>query len=183
MRILAIMIGSDSDLPQCIEGFAYLLEMKAQGKVAIVSTDTDSIHRHHDTTIENLCDHANLSRVDGIIAGAGMAAHLPGMLDSFARYQLRNDKVVIYAVAFEGKTEEETLAAILSIEKVPGHQMVFTREHVGSDGFLLACKKAVEEPLPLITVKNPPPHQKRSIEQVYQAAISMVEKSKKEISQ
>lgn len=167
MRRIAIMIGSDSDLPQCLAGLAYLEGEERRGNVNVFAVWTNSVHRHMTTTFE----HAECGDADVIIAGAGKAAHLPGMVDSYLRYERKNTKTVIIGVAFKGSTERATEAAVLSIAEVPGTQVVFKEEWVGSDGFLKACVFASRETLPTIKLKEPPPPQTRMLHESIEASI------------
>ena len=78
-----------------------------------------------------------------MIAGAGKAAALPGILSSLLLYQ--NKRIPVIGVAFEGKTAEETLAAKLSIEQTPSDTIVLDENHkafFGPTGFFGACVHA-----------------------------------------
>jgi len=71
-----ILIGSDSDLPVVEEAVKVLKEMGVGAKL-----DISSAHRNPEKTVE----YARSARDDGfevIIAAAGLAAHLPGVLAS-----------------------------------------------------------------------------------------------------
>lgn len=73
---VAIIMGSDSDLPIMQEASSILDEMQISYELTIVSA-----HR----TPERMIDYARSARDRGIqviIAGAGGAAHLPGMVAS-----------------------------------------------------------------------------------------------------
>ncbi len=76
-------------------------------------------------------------------------------------------------VAFEGKTEEDTLAAILSIKKVPGTQVVY-KDHqgdfIGEDGFRRACHFAVNGKLPEIKLPTPKLTKTRTIREAAELA-------------
>jgi phosphoribosylcarboxyaminoimidazole (NCAIR) mutase len=154
---VGIMLGSKSDFKQCIDGFKLLKLAEERKLIKLVqvrknkTVNVNSIHRHNRATRKNLRKMIKAG-VDVIIAGAGKAAHLPGMLDSDLRYELRNSHVSIIAVAFEGKITKDVLAATLSISEVPKHQMIFTRNHRGANGFLLACKKAIAGDFPEISL-------------------------------
>ncbi len=119
-----------------------------------MSVMINSIHRNTMDTINNLnkLDRWKEYATDVLIAGAGMANHLTGTADAYLRHYLRNDRIKVIGVAFRGKTDEDTMAAILSIEKVPCTQVIFNREFVGSEGFLKACKLAVEGDIPEIKI-------------------------------
>jgi 5-(carboxyamino)imidazole ribonucleotide mutase len=71
---IGIIMGSDSDLPTMKEAIAVCVEFGVEYEVAIVSA-----HR----TPERMVEYAQLAHQRGIkviIAGAGGAAHLPGMV-------------------------------------------------------------------------------------------------------
>jgi 5-(carboxyamino)imidazole ribonucleotide mutase len=71
-----ILIGSDSDLPVIDDGVKFLKETGVPFKI-----DISSAHRNPEKTVE----YAKKARQEGIeviIAVAGMAAHLPGVLAS-----------------------------------------------------------------------------------------------------
>lgn len=71
-----IITGSDSDLPVMSEAAKVLEEFGIEHKITI-----SSAHRSPDRTEEILVD-AGTSGVKVIIAGAGMAAHLAGVIAS-----------------------------------------------------------------------------------------------------
>ena len=74
--IIGIIMGSDSDLPTMKEAIAICEEFKVPSEVAIVSA-----HR----TPQRMFEYAQTAHQRGlkvIIAGAGGAAHLPGMVAS-----------------------------------------------------------------------------------------------------
>jgi 5-(carboxyamino)imidazole ribonucleotide mutase len=73
---IAIIMGSDSDLPIMSEAADFLTEIGVEFEITVVSA-----HR----TPKRLFDYAETARERGIsviIAGAGGAAHLPGMVAS-----------------------------------------------------------------------------------------------------
>jgi phosphoribosylaminoimidazole carboxylase, PurE protein len=72
--VVGIIMGSDSDLPTMVEAIAVCEEFHLPHEVAIVSA-----HR----TPERMFEYAKTAHLRGlkvIIAGAGGAAHLPGMV-------------------------------------------------------------------------------------------------------
>ena len=74
MAKVGIIMGSESDLPVMQEAIDILKEFEIETEVDIVSA-----HR----TPEKMMDYGNQARQRGlkaIIAGAGGAAHLPGMI-------------------------------------------------------------------------------------------------------
>jgi phosphoribosylcarboxyaminoimidazole (NCAIR) mutase len=172
MRRIAIIIGSDSDLPQCQEGLKFLVQMVVDGKAEVIEVITASIHRNTEFVLQKLCDLGG--KIDVLIAGAGWANHLTGTADAYLRYYLRDQGIVVIGVAFEDeKSAIHTQAAINSILHVPGTQVVFDNLEnlfVGSTGFLLACQFAVEGELPIIKLKDPKPPITRTLEEALEAS-------------
>jgi 5-(carboxyamino)imidazole ribonucleotide mutase len=74
--VVGIIMGSDSDLPTMQEAIAICEEFNVPVEVAIVSA-----HRTPDRLFE-YARNAHLRGIKVIIAGAGGAAHLPGMVAS-----------------------------------------------------------------------------------------------------
>lgn len=166
---IGIMIGSDSDLKQCREGLWWLNELSPT-QVVVEAVITNSIHRNTTSVLDNLEDYP----VDVWIVGAGMANHLTGTADAYLRYALKRRTPVI-GVAFEGKTLEDTEAACLSIERVPGTQVIFDRKKfVGAAGFLHACRYAAEGNFPEIKLTDGKPVQVRTLPDAIAAAEQLI---------
>ena len=73
---VGIIMGSDSDLPVMSAAADFLSELEIEYEITVVSA-----HR----TPDRMCEYAQTARKRGIgviIAGAGGAAHLPGMVAS-----------------------------------------------------------------------------------------------------
>ena len=168
MRTIAVMIGSDSDLPQCKEGFEYLARIVESGETEITAVITSSIHRNTHAVLRCLED-LRYEDVTALIVGAGCANHLTGTCDAFLRHTLRDRRIVVIGVAFEDKQDQyNTQAAVLSIVKVPGNQVVFDN-FVGAEGFLRACQFAVKGELPEIRLKSVEPVVRRTIQEALEA--------------
>lgn len=71
-----VLVGSDSDLPIMEEGFAFLKALDVSYEI-----DISSAHRHPDKTVKYARE-AREKGVEVIIAAAGLAAHLPGVVAS-----------------------------------------------------------------------------------------------------
>lgn len=175
IRRIVVMIGSDSDLKQAHKGLECLYQCEREGLVIIEKVYTNSIHRNTLLVLWRLFMIWAFSRfvkkIDCIIIGAGMANHLTGTCDAFLRNGLRDDKIVVIGVAFAGKNWDETLAAIVSIQQVPGTQVMFDQTtHVGTEGFLYACKQAVGGELKRIDLKPVKPGVQRSLAEARAAA-------------
>lgn len=163
MRKIAIMIGSDSDLPQTLEGLQWLQQ---QPLVEVISVMTNSIHRNTENVLRNL-NYLVDDGVSVIVVGAGMANHLTGTCDAYLRYGLANTQVHVIGVAFTGKQPEHTQAAVDSIKYVPGTQVVMDADgepFVGSEGFLAACQRAATLDLREIVPAKPKVVEARSLE-------------------
>jgi len=164
MRRIWVVVGSDSDLLQCTEGIEYL---QSEGRP--VQVWTMSIHRNTQEVLEFLSCRSHWSDADILIVGAGWANHLTGTCDAYLRHTLRDDRIVVIGVAFEDHNSQiHTLAAELSITEVPGTQVAFKDESdevfVGADGFLRACKFAVNGELPQIKLPDLRPPHERSLQ-------------------
>lgn len=164
-RRIAIIIGSDSDLPQCKKGFDKLFQAFDQGRIEVVEVVTGSIHRNTEFVLAKV--RSWVGKVDIIIAGAGWANHLTGTIDAYLRYELQDNQIVVIGVAFEDKKNIfHTIAAVNSIVYVPGTQVVFD-ERRGEEGFFSACVVAIYSEIPIITTKTPKPPQERGFLEAY----------------
>jgi phosphoribosylcarboxyaminoimidazole (NCAIR) mutase len=177
MRKIGIMIGSESDLPQCHDGLRFLAKAEEEGLCRVIVFITSSIHRNTEDVLKFLRDYTDenengdgpYDKVNIWIVGAGWANHLTGMVDSYLRYNRKNYARVI-GIVFDAKNEEKNLAAFLSIEQVPGHQVIFDRkDFFGPAGFLNACRlAAIGGFTGGIVLKDPKPTKVRSL---YEAII------------
>lgn len=104
---IAIIMGSDSDLPIMREASAYLDEQQIPYEMTIVSA-----HR----TPERMIEFATTAHKRGlkvIIAGAGGAAHLPGMVASLT-------PLPVIGVPIKSRNSIDGWDSILSILQMPG---------------------------------------------------------------
>ena len=111
--MVGIIMGSDSDLPIMQEAIDILESFDIQIKVDIVSA-----HR----TPEKLFDYsknAHLRGIKVIIAGAGGAAHLPGMVASLS-------PLPIIGVPVKSRNSIDGWDSVLSILQMPGGVPVAT---------------------------------------------------------
>jgi 5-(carboxyamino)imidazole ribonucleotide mutase len=124
---VGIIMGSDSDLPVMAETAAILKKLG-------VSTETTIVSAHR--TPARLVDYATAARSKGlqvIVAGAGGAAHLPGMVASHTVLPVIG--VPIQTKAFNG------LDSLLSIVQMPGGIPVATvAVNGGKNAGLLAAR-------------------------------------------
>jgi len=110
---VAIIMGSDSDLPIMQEAIDILKEFKIEMEVDIVSA-----HR----TPEKLVDFSTSAHKKGfsvIIAGAGGAAHLPGMVASMS-------PLPVIGVPVKSRNSIDGWDSVLSILQMPGGVPVAT---------------------------------------------------------
>lgn len=112
MPDVAIVMGSDSDLPVMREAELVLNELGVSNSVAIVSA-----HRTPDL-LHNFASNAVAEGFSAIIAGAGGAAHLPGMVASLTPLPVIG--VPISATKLNGHD------ALLSIVQMPAGVPVAT---------------------------------------------------------
>lgn len=146
MRRVGVMIGSDTDLPQCIPGLEYLIQKEKEGIIKLTWEDTSSEHRNPKNTWNRIKEYAEQpweTRVNALIVGAGSANVLSGSTDAKLRNWWDELTIKVYAVAFESSLLN-TLAAVLGIIQTPGHNMIF-RNYIGQSGFLRACMDTVND--------------------------------------
>jgi len=113
MAKVGIIMGSDSDLPVMQEAVNILKEFNVKTEVDIVSA-----HR----TPEKLFDYAKNAHSRGIrviIAGAGGAAHLPGMVASMS-------PLPVIGVPVKSSNSIDGWDSVLSILQMPGGVPVAT---------------------------------------------------------
>ena len=125
--LVGIIMGSDSDLPVMREAKEFLDEFGVSNTVEIVSA-----HR----TTRKMVDYANSAKRNGIrviIAGAGGAAHLPGMVASLTTLPVIG--VPVRTKSLDG------LDSLLSIAQMPPGVPVATVAINGAkNAAILACQ-------------------------------------------
>jgi phosphoribosylaminoimidazole-succinocarboxamide synthase len=132
---VTVVVGSESDLPQVKDGICWLEEEGITVDVNVISC-----HRN----VRDLSSFVGRLSANIVIAGAGEAAALPGIIKSQLSC-LGYSHIPVIGVAFKGKDEKADMAARLSIENLPGQPVELSdsgQAYFGSDGFLLACKAA-----------------------------------------
>jgi len=113
MSKVSVIMGSDSDLPIMKEAIEILQSFDIETEVDIVSA-----HR----TPEKLFDYAKNAHLRGInviIAGAGGAAHLPGMVASMS-------PLPVIGVPVKSRNSIDGWDSVLSILQMPGGVPVAT---------------------------------------------------------
>ena len=104
--IVSIIMGSDSDLPVMKKAAEILEEFKITTEVTIVSA-----HRTPDRLFD-FAKNAHLRGIKVIIAGAGAAAHLPGMVASLS-------PLPVIGVPIKSSNSLDGWDSILSILQMP----------------------------------------------------------------
>lgn len=104
--MVSIIMGSDSDLPIMKKAAEILEEFKIEFEVTIVSA-----HRTPDRLFD-FAKNAHLRGVKVIIAGAGAAAHLPGMVASIS-------PLPVIGVPVKSSNSLDGWDSILSILQMP----------------------------------------------------------------
>ena len=113
MAKVGIIMGSESDLPIMQEAIDILKDFKIETEVDIVSA-----HR----TPEKMMDYGNQAHLRGlkpIIAGAGGAAHLPGMIAAVS-------PLPVIGVPVKSTNSIDGWDSVLSILQMPGGVPVAT---------------------------------------------------------
>ena len=124
---ILIILGSDSDLPIMEDGLNFL---KAIG--APFTLDISSAHRHPEKTVA-LAQKAREQGIEVIIAAAGLAAHLPGVVAS-------HTTLPVIGIPLKGDALNG-LDSLLSIVQMPKGVPVAT---VGVNSSRNACILACE---------------------------------------
>jgi 5-(carboxyamino)imidazole ribonucleotide mutase len=104
---VGIIMGSDSDLPIMKDAAVFLTSVGVEVEVTVVSA-----HRTPDRLVE-YSKNAELRGLQVIIAGAGGAAHLPGMVASISN-------LPVIGVPVKSRNSIDGWDSILSILQMPG---------------------------------------------------------------
>lgn len=149
---IGIIMGSDSDLPVMSGGAKILEELGVNFELTIVSA-----HR----TVEKMIDYAKTAEergIDVIIAGAGGAAHLPGMVAALTHIPVIG--VPVKSSNLNG------LDSLLSIVQMPGGVPVATVAINGAKnaGILAAKIVAIKDEKIKETVKEYMKNMKEEVE-------------------
>src|SRR5512136_3436975 len=123
---ILIILGSDSDLPTMEDGLNFLKTMGVP-----YALDISSAHRHPEKTVA-LAQKAREQGIEVIIAVAGMAAHLPGVVAS-------HTTLPVIGVPTSGGALKG-IDALLSIVQMPKGVPVGTVGlDAGKNAAILAC--------------------------------------------
>ena len=113
MKQVGIIMGSKSDLPIMQDAVDILKEFGLEAEVKIVSA-----HRTPERMYE-YAEHAKKNGIKVIVAGAGGAAHLPGMVASITT-------LPVIGVPIKSRNSIDGWDSILSILQMPGGVPVAT---------------------------------------------------------
>ena len=113
MAKVGIIMGSNSDMPVMQEAVSILHDFNIETEIDIVSA-----HRTPDKLVE-YAKNAHLRGINVIIAGAGGAAHLPGMVASMS-------PLPVIGVPVKSRNSIDGWDSILSILQMPGGVPVAT---------------------------------------------------------
>jgi phosphoribosylcarboxyaminoimidazole (NCAIR) mutase len=176
MRKIAVILGSKTDLPQCVAGLKLLKAAIEAGEVELYMGQViiSSIHRATDDTLNLVSELSSGADVDVLITGAGWANHLTGVCDSYLRYGLDDAKINVIGVAFEDPNDStHTATAIASIIHVPKTKVIYQDANgifCGGDGFARACQYAVSGELPEIKLPEPVSQERLSLDEAIAVA-------------
>jgi len=113
MAKVGIIMGSNSDMPVMQEAVKVLHELQIDTEIDIVSA-----HRTPDKLVD-YAKNAHLRGINVIIAGAGGAAHLPGMVASMS-------PLPVIGVPVKSRNSIDGWDSVLSILQMPGGVPVAT---------------------------------------------------------
>ena len=113
MAKVGIIMGSNSDMPVMVEAISILHDFNIETEIDIVSA-----HRTPNKMID-YAKNAHLRGISVIVAGAGGAAHLPGMVASMS-------PLPVIGVPVKSSNSIDGWDSILSILQMPGGVPVAT---------------------------------------------------------
>jgi phosphoribosylaminoimidazole-succinocarboxamide synthase len=137
---IQVVLGSRTDLEQARAGIQWL---QSQSHITS-SVNIISCHRNPEE-LRNFADSAAARNADVVIAGAGKAAQLPGVLKSWLVHF--GNLTPVIGVAFQGKDDTDEFAARLSITEITGQPVELNSDghaYCGSEGMEEACRAAVK---------------------------------------
>jgi len=138
MSKIAIMLGSDSDLPVLEKGFKVMDKLGLQFELRILSA-----HRTHEA-VEAYIKSFDEKGIDLVIAGAGKAAHLPGVIAA---------QTVKPVIGLPIRASLDGVDALYSIVQMPGGIPVATVGINASDNAVLLAAEMLALKDPELTAK------------------------------
>jgi len=151
---LDVIFGSKSDYT---EDIAVIIEEINQMPDVCVTIYVISCHRHPQI-LREFADRYPEREGRWVICCGSMAFALPGVLKACFNYL--NKKIPVIGVALEGKGPADLEAAMLSISCLPGKSVIMELDadpYVGAEGLRKACIYAINNPVPEMEIKDPPP--------------------------
>jgi phosphoribosylaminoimidazole-succinocarboxamide synthase len=158
---VAIIVGSNSDLKPDIAAAIQTARTLycRDGQLGQINVHVVSCHRNTPELIDlarNQRPEVDLDHTDVIIAGAGMAAQLPGVLDALLFHAGR--QIPVIGLAFGEDGTEEFQAARLSIKCLPSQPVLIDemtgRAYANAEGLSAILER-------LATGEFPPPKQRK----------------------
>jgi len=138
MPKIAIILGSDSDLPVLDKGFKIIETLGLEFELRILSA-----HRTHEAVTEYI-NSLDDKGIDVIIAGAGKAAHLPGVIAA---------QTVKPVIGLPIRASLDGIDALYSIVQMPGGIPVATVGINASDNAVLLAAQILALKYPAIADK------------------------------
>ncbi len=138
MAKIAIILGSDSDLPVLDKGFKIIEKLNLAFELRILSA-----HRTPDAVSEYI-NSLDAKGIDVIIAGAGKAAHLPGVIAA---------QTVKPVIGLPIRASLDGIDALYSIVQMPGGIPVATVGINASDNAVLLAAQILALKYPEIDAK------------------------------
>jgi len=135
---IAIILGSDSDLPVLDKGFKIIEKLELEFELRIMSA-----HRTHDAVVEYI-NSLDEKGIDVVIAGAGKAAHLPGVIAALT---------VKPVIGLPIRASLDGVDALYSIVQMPGGIPVATVGINASDNAVLLAAQVLALKYPEIGTK------------------------------
>ena len=135
---IAIILGSDSDLPVLDKGFKIIENLGLAFELRILSA-----HRTHEAVTEYL-NSLDDKGIDVIIAGAGKAAHLPGVIAA---------QTVKPVIGLPIRASLDGVDALYSIVQMPGGIPVATVGINASDNAVLLAAEMLALKFPELAKK------------------------------
>jgi len=138
MAKIAIILGSDSDLPVLEKGFKIIETLGLNFELRILSA-----HRTHEA-VERYIKSFDERGIDVVIAGAGKAAHLPGVIAA---------QTVKPVIGLPIRASLDGVDALYSIVQMPGGIPVATVGINASDNAVLLAAQILAVKYPEIRKK------------------------------
>ncbi|MBC8376602.1 MAG: 5-(carboxyamino)imidazole ribonucleotide mutase [FCB group bacterium] len=138
MAKIAIILGSDSDLPVLDKGFKIIEKLGLEFELRILSA-----HRTHEAVESYIKSFDDLG-IELVIAGAGKAAHLPGVIAA---------QTVKPVIGLPIRASLDGVDALYSIVQMPGGIPVATVGINASDNAVLLAAQILAVKYPEIGLK------------------------------